>query len=141
MPQATTLDVYPNPYAALDARARPSGAFPWDPEHKPERGHVGASRRVCEKTGDLVFDFDKGPLTLPNTIHYRRGIQSCQLVAADAATADACGFAFDDPKAVLDAAKTDAAKHWRDQHGEPPPWSTAQLPLEAATPKPRKEMK
>lgn len=102
-----TLVVYANPFCAVDHKGRPAGAFPEDPDCHPGMSvFVGAKRRVCDETGDVVWDFEEGPIEIPNTLHHKHAVMhgttlcGAQLIAGDEVTAKECGIAKADLKSV-----------------------------------------
>jgi len=114
----------------IDQLGTPCGHYPTDPHQDVGRKWVGArlDRKRTKKLQILkkldnarsarqrtVFEFcgisgheitakalaEKKPIALPYTQHYRRGIKTGELVAADQATADACGVKFEKPGDLL----------------------------------------
>jgi hypothetical protein len=141
MLSAKTLRVYANPWQHLDHEGLPAGACPCDPdEHTPERRFVGAtlkaevSRKADPARGissrqRTTFAFSDEPVTVPDTNYYRAAVNRGELIAADEATAKACGFAkdgFRDPKKVLASEKRAACERFRAETGEAPPWRCEQ---------------
>ncbi len=114
----------------IDQLGTPCGHYPTDPHQDVGRKWVGArlDRKRTKKLQNLgpldnarsarqrtVFEFcgisgheitakalgEKKAIALPYTQHYRRGIRRGELVAADEATAAACGVKFRKPADVL----------------------------------------
>lgn len=71
-----------------------------------------------------AFRFEAGPVSIPVTDFYRRSIREGALIPADAATAQACGVAFEDPVRRVADTKTKAARDWAAIHGAAPEWAT-----------------
>lgn len=165
MAHPKTLLVYPNPFTSpLDERGYPTGAFPWDPQHNPDRGWVGAHlAREIEtdpktgeerEVGEVFFAFDdiEAPIALPFILtsnHYREGVVRGDLIAADEETAVRCGIAkgdFKDPKAVIAAYRERAVAAWKAEQGveavpaidRPKPPPTAPEPPATTTAAPTK---
>ena len=107
-----TLNVYADPYGALDHEGRPAHACPTDPTHTPgARRWVGAglsaetklvdklyddvAKAVAgglhEHPQDTVFAFETEPVTLPSTPYYRERIRHGELIPADEKTAREAG--------------------------------------------------
>jgi hypothetical protein len=134
------LRVYANPYTFIDPEGRPAGVYSHDPAHLPGQMHVGIVRletTVTEKRDpskdtrsslmDLVHHYDGEVQEIayapgdPGFKHYRDGLRSGDLIAADEATAKAAGLKFEDPGEVLGRARLKAVREWTDAHdGEPP---------------------
>jgi hypothetical protein len=138
MAHPKTLLVHPNPYAApLDEKGRPTGAYPFDPQHDPGRGHVGA-RRGLDDEGALVFEYESEPVPLPFILtsnHYRRGVACGDIIAADLETAIRCGITekeFRAPSAVVAEYRAARLDEWKAQH----PGETAAIEQAPAKPKP-----
>jgi hypothetical protein len=139
------LVVATNPYRTVDHLGRPCCACPIDPRdpryYDPGkassaevRGHVGAQlnrspallREGAEngdasdpsKRWDVTWQFKRTPFQIPDTRFYRDRIREGALLAADAATAQACGKALvsvDDARIVArKLAKTDQVVDWID---------------------------
>jgi hypothetical protein len=136
-----TLRVYPNPWTYIDHLGRPAGVVRLDPfEHNSNRAWVGA--RIADVTvtrkavteiirgkafqgnasdHDITWEFDDGPIEIPNTAYYRGEINAGSLIAADKLTAQQSGISsadFLDPKQLLDAMKAQAIKDYDAQNGE-----------------------
>lgn len=144
---ADRLTVYANPYAHLNERGEPAGAFPEDITETLDprtgtyqRRWVGA-RVDAERTKiirpyepadparmkaevfnvqETRFAFDAGPLSILDTPHHRMGVRSGELIAGDAATARRCGAPFIEPDKALADAKERAVAKWAADYGETP---------------------
>lgn len=122
--QKKTLRVVANPWQYIDHLGRPAGVCPCDPnEHTPDRRWVGAHiadavvvrpARVTQIAGqsftrsaavhDITWRHEAEPVEIPNTAYYRQRIAGGELIAADEATAAACGISrdsFERPDALL----------------------------------------
>jgi hypothetical protein len=138
------LRVYANPYTYLDPEGRPAGVYSHDPAHLPGQMHVGIARletTVTEKRDpskdtrsslfDLVQHYDADVQEIaytpgdPGFKHYRDGLRSGDIIAADEATAKAAGLKFEEPSAVLARWRDTAIADWtRDHDGEPPAFAS-----------------
>jgi hypothetical protein len=130
------LRVFANPYSALDHEGRPAGAYPYDPieHHGDDLMYVGATRHVKKIADahpkglhgvihDRTWDYATEATTIPNTLHYRRGIQHGDLVPADLETHMEAGLpreTFRDPIEVLREKRAGALAHHEREHGETP---------------------
>ena len=119
---AKTLSVLPNPYLSFDHEGRPNHHVPWDPDHNPDRGWVGAHLCAVVHKRDaqgfathqdtfVEFDLDT-PTMLPATHYYLAHLRSGELIPADEATSKQIGRPFVDPKTVLADAKAKLADRW-----------------------------
>lgn len=139
------IDVYPNPYIALDKDGVPQGTVthPGMPNthvgamldlyasqaEGKERFYfpLGRDRENREKPGD-------GRVRVHFSPEIAMSVRSGELIAADAKTASLCGVKeFKDPLAALEREKDKALKYYRRLHGEAA--QIKDIPREA-TPKP-----
>lgn len=137
-----TFKVFSNPWAAIDHKARPSGAVLMDPvEHNPQGGkYVGAklkavqtSPRQTRKVGrytevlqeaahDRIWEFSRAPADIPSvrggvSDYYRDRIRTNDLIPADEACATAAGVKFIDPALVIASSRAKRKSEWDAQHG------------------------
>lgn len=141
MPSAKTLRVYANPWHALDSEGRPAGACACDPDyHTPARKFVGATleaketRKAVPAKGitarhDITYAFSTEAQEIPLTVYYLEAVKRGELIAADEASAKACGFApdtFKDPAVCLAEERRAAARQFQINYGEIPPFVTAE---------------
>lgn len=140
-----TLTVYANPYAALDHLGRPAGAVARDRIHD-RPGYVGAAVVATDvealpkghagtPSQDTRFEFEAGPIVLPNADYYRRAVRRGELFAGDEATAQACGVPLTQPAFSLTQARDEAAAKWRAATGEDAPFAESK----SGAKKPRKD--
>lgn len=156
--RAKFLQVYANPFGFIDADGNPACVVPMEASHGGgARRYVGAhidmsksqapkvamhrisrgpSKPVAEVAMELVrhpvvFVFDPGIQTVPNSAYYREMVRDGALVAAGPATALLCGVQYIEPTKRLAEVKDKAARDWLALHGEPPPWAPVQ-PIETA---------
>jgi hypothetical protein len=134
--------VLPNPWAAIDEKARPCGRVSMDQdEHNPQGGKfIGAKLvaievspkkwrkigRYIETTQEARYDrtwtFSTVPVEIPSTRgaptgYYCDRIKRGELIAADPACAAAVGVPFRDPAAVIAASKAARRAEFDAQHG------------------------
>ncbi len=128
---ARWIRVLPNPWASLDHLGRPVCAVPWDTDHNPNRGWVGA-RIDPERTqvllrrqpGDLrsdvqdtLFAFDTKPAEVPPTKHYLQCIRDGSLLAADPLAAKLAGIKFVEPAALFAETREKAIRKFDSDYG------------------------
>jgi hypothetical protein len=127
-----TLKVLPNPWATLDHVGRPNHAVPFDPEHNPDRGWVGAEldREQTRVTSVppkhenrnarqiTVFKFSAEPVVLPITEHYLRALKDGSLIAADSATAQRAQMPYRDPGTMLEQTRKSAIATFDREYGD-----------------------
>lgn len=142
------LNVLPNPWAAVDGSGRPSGTYPEEPSQEggvwgfdeTRKRFIGAA--LEHEAGETRIVFGAEPVRVYASLHYRNAVKSGELLAADAATARACGIDFVEPAEVIARSKAARAAEWFAERGEPAPWLAEAAPaaapetLEAPTPAP-----
>lgn len=134
MAAARTLRVFPNPYLHVDAEGRPVAVVPVEPTNQNDvgGGYVGATLKfvktfIAPKSNhpnvrmpqqdmqETWFEFDDEPVTVPDTIYYRRAIMSGELISADEKTSRTmCRPKHVEPSVVLGASKERARKALKD---------------------------
>lgn len=149
---AKSLLVLPNPFLSLDGDGNPAHACPCDVKHVGSSAqYVGATRAIIVQVpsepitvtspgrpgqkprtaktetperSKAVYTFSETPVEIPDLPQYRKAIQSGDIIAADAFTAQRAGVAFVDPREVLARSRDLAAKQWAADHGgELPAWA------------------
>lgn len=158
-----TYQVVPNPYKMLDADGVPIAVYPCHRKHAPgeyvgakltiavlspaesitikrkdKRGQTSAQTvQAKAERSKGRFEFTTEPVDLPAHLdvgaYYRAGIVSGVLIAANAATARACGVAFEPVDAVLAREREQAAKAFEREFGEAPAWASATTTKPAPT--------
>lgn len=149
---ANVVRVYPNPYCHLDHEGEPQGVYPDDPDISAgDRRWVGATldldrtkvlevfKRDDPRHGSQVapaqttkFRFETAPVMRPMSKHYRDGIRTGCLVAADEVSAKFAGIKdFIPPEKALARERERAIARWVANYGTPPPF--AQAPANGAT--------
>lgn len=158
------LQVIPNPYRVLDADGKPTAIVPCHSKHAPGE-FVGATKTlvvespaefvdVKRKVGDrevkeaklaafdrskASFTFSFEPVGVPGEGaaggYYLKRVREGSLIAADQATARACGVAHVAPKDVLAKEREVAAKEFERQFGAPPDWAKDTKPASETAPK------
>ena len=78
----------------------------------------------------VTFAFESEPVDVPADgavgAYYRAGVRAGALIAADAATARACGVQFVPVADALTIARERAASEFARESGEAPPWAIAE---------------
>lgn len=136
-----TFKVIANPWASIDAQARPTGRVPLvnDGEARPGK-FVGAKLvankiverkmrkvgRYLEVTQDAVYDrvweFSSSPVEVQAeggrpALYYFERLREGSLIPADPACAVACGMEFIDPVVVIAKSKAARRTEFDAQHG------------------------
>lgn len=147
MADTDKLLVLPNPYGHLDARGRPSAAFPYEGMSGRDR-YVGAQVDAArtKKLGRVVFvpagyAPEKGAgeahlmaawaavtaVEVADTLYYRRALRHGDLLPGDERTRDLVGLPKDAPAgaAALEAARRDASARYRAAHDKAPAFELA----------------
>lgn len=149
------LQVIPNPYKTLDADGNPTAVYPCHRKHAPgefvgakltievlepaesinvkrkDRSGRASMQSVQMKTERSKgrFEFTTEPVEVPARgevgAYYRAGVASGALLPADAATARACGIAFEPAAAVLERERAQAAQNYKNEFGALPSWADA----------------
>jgi hypothetical protein len=148
------LRVVPNPYKMLDADGNPTAVYPCHRKHAPgefvgasvaiqvlepaesipvkrkdKQGRVSV-QTVQAKTERSKgrFSFTTEAIEVPARgelgAYYRAGVTSGALIAADAATARACGAPFEPVEVVLERERRQAAETFKRESGALPSWAT-----------------
>ncbi len=147
------LQVVPNPYGILDADGNPIAVFPCHRGHAPgefvgatlqmevlepaetiqvkRKGRGGTSRLETVQSrperSRASFTFTTEPVEVPADgsvgAYYRAGVRSGELIAADQATARACGRRLEPVDVVLARERERAAKAYSAEWGNLPPWA------------------
>lgn len=138
-----TFEVFTNPWAAIDHKARPSGAVLMDPvEHYQGGGkYVGAKlvavqtapkqwrkvgkyvETIAEAEYDRVWSFSIAPVEIPSiqgrpSDYYLDRIRNRELIPADEACAAAAGVPFVESEVVILESRAARKAEWDSQHGE-----------------------
>lgn len=138
-----TIRVWPNPYAALDHKGRPSGAFAHEPGPRDLRVSFVGAVRTAEKIRDAEVvmvggrsfvgrpaahdrshEFTPGPVEVLNTPYYHAAIRSRDLIAGDLEAWTEAGLPasmFIEPKQALQLAKEGALAAQKKAYGETSP--------------------
>jgi len=152
------LQVVPNPYKTLDADGAPTAIYPCHREYvgaklsidvlepaetievkrKDRRGQVSkqtVQAKVERSKGR--FEFTAEPVDVPARgdvgAYYRAGVVAGALIAADVATARACGLRFEPVDVVLERERQRAAETYLREFGAAPPWADAAVKEPAPT--------
>jgi hypothetical protein len=133
------LNVLPNPWAAVDGVGRPSGTYPEEPSQEggvwgfdeTRKRFIGAA--LEHEDGETRVVHATEPVRVYASLHYRNAVKSGELLAADAATARACGIDFVEPAEVIARSKAARAAEWLAERGEAAPWLAPVAPAAAAS--------
>jgi hypothetical protein len=145
------LQVLPNPYRTLDADGNPTHAFPCSIKHAGNMPmYVGAKYKLVPSgdpstlgvnAGKVAFAINTGrpkervraayefsfePVDVPDEEHYRRGIRSGDIIAANEATARRSGVPFRNHAEVLAGERKAAADQFKRERGALPAWAATE---------------
>ncbi len=131
------LNVYPNPFHALDHLGRPAGVLPNEPEGDgihtfDSRAFVGARLRTeitykpnlqygldaSHQRQDTQFDYTEEPVTVKNTPYYRSALQRRELLPADEYTALTANVPWKEIEEALEDEREMALTRWQQQAHE-----------------------
>lgn len=107
-----TIDVYANPFHALDAEGTPQAVV----SMPGTRNHIGAQRDLkrSAEEGRAIFAFTGDKVTVPFDNDIVRAVLEGSLIVATESSARMCGLSgFADPKKQLEAEKALATERWR----------------------------
>lgn len=147
MRQPEYVGVYPNIYAAIDDLGRPCGMVPIDPGYNAgTRSFIGSElvsegrerrfsvRKPRQPTGETdkdhyVVKYEAGPFRVPLTPYHREMARSDVLIPATKADAVLLGVPFTVPVEKLMGLRDAAAKQWKADHGNDPPFASQRPPV------------